>query len=80
MAFPMVDFTIRWLKTRCTRPDWTQFSRLRYTLRLVKILAALLPDESVDGPEERLEGGISTLPLSYKPWHSAGLAEAEGPD
>jgi hypothetical protein len=42
------------------RPDWTTPERLAYTKRLARILAYLLPEE--------LHGGISTSPLSYKPW------------
>jgi sugar phosphate isomerase/epimerase len=41
-------------------PDWRDEERVLYTLQLMKIAAALLP---ADG-----EGGISTVPLSYKPW------------
>ena len=44
-------------------PDWRAAQRLEYTLRLVDILARLLPPG--------LEGGISTVPLSYKPWIAA---------
>jgi hypothetical protein len=43
------------------RPDWTEAARLDYTLRLARLLAALLPPE-LDS------GSVSTLPLSYKPW------------
>jgi sugar phosphate isomerase/epimerase len=41
-------------------PDWRDVERVAYRLRLVRILAALLPDG--------LDGSISTSPLSYKPW------------
>lgn len=50
------------VKDQVYAPDWTHPERLNYTLRLIHILAALLPDS--------IEGGISTLPLSYKPWHT----------
>jgi hypothetical protein len=49
------------VKDRVYAPDWTSGNRTNYTLQLVHILAELLP--------EAIEGGISTLPLSYKPWH-----------
>jgi len=41
-------------------PDWRNEARLAYTLDLVQVLAGLLP--------EGAQGGISTMPLSYKPW------------
>ena len=44
-------------------PDWQTGERVDYTLRLVEILRQLLP--------EHLDGGISTLPLSYKKWVNA---------
>jgi hypothetical protein len=37
-----------------------------YTLRLVEILRRVLPEE--------LDGGVSTCPLSYKPWHQDSSA------
>jgi len=48
------------VKDQVHTPDWTTDDRLNYTLRLFHILAKLLP--------ENMEGGISTSPLSYKPW------------
>src|SRR5690606_5456948 len=45
-------------------PDWTTAERVAYTIRLFRILAALLP--------EGMEGGVSTSPLSYKIWHRCG--------
>ena len=41
-------------------PDWREEERVAYTLRLIAILAALLPDG--------VAGSISTSPLSYKAW------------
>jgi hypothetical protein len=41
-------------------PDWRDEERVQYTLRLAKILAALLPDG--------MDGSISTSPLAYKTW------------
>ena len=59
-GFPYGSFHHQVIKDRVYAPDWTQTERLDYTLRLVKILAALLP--------AGMHGGISTVPLSYKPW------------
>jgi hypothetical protein len=44
-------------------PDWTNDARLNYTLDLMEVLRGLLPDG--------VDGGISTMPLSYKPWSNA---------
>lgn len=44
-------------------PDWQTGERVDYTLQIVEILRQLLP--------EHLDGGISTLPLSYKKWVNA---------
>ncbi len=59
-GFPYGGFHQQGVKDRVYAPDWSQQERLDYTIRLARILAALLP--------EGMEGGISTLPLSYKPW------------
>ncbi|MBW4636727.1 MAG: metabolite traffic protein EboE [Gloeocapsa sp. UFS-A4-WI-NPMV-4B04] len=59
-GFPYGGFHNKVVKDQVYAPDWSKQERLDYTLRLVKILAALLP--------EGMDGGISTLPLSYKPW------------
>ncbi|MFB2981801.1 metabolite traffic protein EboE [Microseira sp. BLCC-F43] len=59
-GFPYGGFHHQVVKDQVYAPDWSKRERLDYTLRLVKILAFLLP--------EGMDGGISTLPLSYKPW------------
>lgn len=59
-GFPYGGFHHQIVKDQVYVPDWSVQERLKYTLNLTKILAALLP--------EGLDGGISTLPLSYKPW------------
>lgn len=59
-GFPYGSFHRQVVKDQVYSPDWFTRDRLRYTQRLVKILAALLPDG--------IEGSISTLPISYKPW------------
>lgn len=61
-GFPYGGFHNKVVKDQVYAPDWSKQERLDYTLRLVKILAALLPEE--------MDGGISTVPLSYKPWLS----------
>jgi hypothetical protein len=59
-GFPFGGFHHQTVKDRVYTPDWSKPERLAYTQRLIGILAALLP--------EGIDGGISTLPLSYKPW------------
>lgn len=59
-GFPYGGFHHQVVKDQVYAPDWSMPERLEYTLRLAKILAFLLP--------EGMDGGISTLPLSYKPW------------
>ncbi|MEL6880989.1 MAG: metabolite traffic protein EboE [Cyanobacteria bacterium J06607_10] len=61
-GFPYGGFHHQVVKDKVYAPDWTRIERLHYTLRLTEILAVLLP--------EGMDGGISTLPLSYKPWHT----------
>jgi hypothetical protein len=61
-GFPFGGFHHQVVKDKVYAPDWSERSRLDYTLNLIKILAILLPDG--------IDGGISTLPLSYKPWHA----------
>lgn len=59
-GFSYGDFHGETVKDAVHHPDWTTSARLNYTLRLFRILAELLP--------EGTEGGISTSPISYKPW------------
>jgi hypothetical protein len=59
-GFPYGGFHHQVVKDNVYAPDWSSSERLNYTLRLVEILAFLLPPD--------IDGGISTLPLSYKPW------------
>jgi hypothetical protein len=65
-GFPYGGFHDTIVKDQVHAPDWTTTDRLEYTLRLFDILSKLLP--------HGLPGGISTSPLSYKPWHAAGAA------
>jgi sugar phosphate isomerase/epimerase len=59
-GFPHGTFHGQPVKADVHAPDWSSEERVRYTLRLAEILAALVPDG--------VEGTISTSPLSYKPW------------
>ncbi|RAJ10763.1 hypothetical protein LX64_00370 [Chitinophaga skermanii] len=59
-GFPFGGFHGTVVKDKVHEPDWRTPERVNYTIRLFRILAALLP--------EGTEGGISTSPLSYKPW------------
>ena len=59
-GFPFGSFHHQVVKDKVYAPDWTKSDRLDYTLRLIDILSVLLP--------EKIDGGISTLPISYKPW------------
>ena len=59
-GFPYGGFHGQRVKDHVHQPDWTTTERLEYTLLLFDQLAELLP--------EGMEGGISTSPLSYKPW------------
>lgn len=64
-GFPYGGFHHTRVKDQVHAPDWTTDDRLQYTLRLFHILAQLLP--------EGMEGGISTSPLSYKPWFDSKI-------
>ena len=59
-GFPYGDFHGQVVKDKVYMPDWRTRERVDYTIRLIDILAALLP--------AGMDGGISTSPLSYKPW------------
>jgi sugar phosphate isomerase/epimerase len=59
-GFPYGTFHGTPVKADVHAPDWRDEERVAYTLRLVRILARLLPAD--------LDGSISTSPLSYKAW------------
>jgi hypothetical protein len=67
-GFPYGPFRGPSVKAAVFTPDWRDKARVAYTERLIKILAFLLPPE--------MEGSISTLPLSYKPWIASGDTQA----
>lgn len=68
-GFPYGGFHHTRVKDQVHAPDWTTEERVEYTLRLAKIISQLLPDD--------VDGGISTSPLSYKPWFTAAEARKD---
>ena len=62
-GFPYGPFHGTPVKANVYAPDWRDEARVRYTQDLVTILHELLP--------EGIDGGVSTAPLSYKPWMEA---------
>jgi len=65
-GFPYGGFHNTRVKDQVHAPDWTTRARVDYTLRLAEILSQLLPED--------MDGGISTSPLSYKPWFADATA------
>ncbi len=59
-GFPYGPFHGTPVKASVYAPDWRDEARVEYTRDLIRILAALLPPG--------VEGGVSTAPLTYKPW------------
>jgi sugar phosphate isomerase/epimerase len=59
-GFPFGPFHGTPVKANVYAPDWRDPARVQYTLDLIQILTKLLP--------AGLDGGVSTAPLSYKPW------------
>jgi hypothetical protein len=55
------------VKANVYAPDWRDEARVAYTIDLIRVLQALLP--------EGLDGGVSTTPLSYKAWMADAAAE-----
>ncbi|MDO1445620.1 metabolite traffic protein EboE [Rhodocytophaga aerolata] len=68
-GFPYGGFHRQVVKDAVYAPDWRTEERVAYTIRLCHILAYLLP--------EGMEGGISTVPVSYKPWFKSENARKE---
>ena len=66
-GFPYGSFHGKVVKDRVYAPDWRTRERVDYTIRLARILAALVPDG--------MAGSISTSPLSYKPWLDGSATE-----
>lgn len=65
-GFPYGGFHGQRVKDDVHRPDWTTPERRDYSIRLAHILAELLGIS----PFPDLQGGISTSPVSYRPWHT----------
>jgi hypothetical protein len=63
-GFPYGNFHGQRVKENVYHPDWTKPERLSYTLDLFRILSSLIP--------EGVDGSVSTLPASFKEFHSAG--------
>ena len=66
-GFPYGNFHGQRVKEKVYQPDWTEPARLSYTITLFEILAFL----QVKGSE----GSVSTLPASFKEFHSGDLPE-----
>ncbi len=67
-GFPYGGFHNTVVKGNVHAPDWLTDERVSYTNNLFTILAELLP--------KGMEGGISTSPVSYKPWYEGEEAKA----
>ena len=59
-GFPHGSFHGVPVKANVYAPDWREEARVEYTLDLIQVLRGLLPEGG--------DGGVSTAPLSYKPW------------
>ena len=64
-GFPYGAFHGRTVKEDAYKPDWSDPLRLSYTDCLADTLCALLP--------EGLEGSVSTVPCTFKPWAEGRL-------
>ena len=67
-GFPYGPFHNTPVKADVYAPDWQTDARVEYTRDLITILAKLLP--------RGVDGGVSTAPLTYKPWMPAAGADA----
>jgi sugar phosphate isomerase/epimerase len=63
-GFPHGSFHRSVVKADVYAPDWRDPERVRYTTDLIDILSVLVPDD--------VDGGVSTVPLSYKAWIGDG--------
>lgn len=59
-GFPYGRFHAGPVKEKVYAPDWRTPERLHYTMQLADLLAGWLPEE--------VDGSISTVPCSFKPW------------
>ncbi len=60
-GFPYRGFQAERVKLEVYRPDWSRRERLEHTLRLARVLAALLPDDAA-------RGSVSSLPFGWRAW------------
>jgi sugar phosphate isomerase/epimerase len=67
-GFPYGPFHGTPVKASVYAPDWRHDERVDYTLDLIEIVRATMP--------AGVDGGVSTAPLSYKPWLAAAEAGA----
>jgi len=67
-GFPYGAFHGAPVKADVYAPDWRSDARVRYTLDLIEILSRLVPDH--------VDGGVSTVPLTYKSWMPAKSSDA----
>jgi sugar phosphate isomerase/epimerase len=67
-AFPYGGFHAARVKENVYRPDWLARARLDHTLRVARVLAALLPEGE--------RGTISTLAGTFDPWRRGPEVEA----
>ena len=66
-GFPHGSFHRSVVKADVYAPDWRDSERVRYTTDLIDILSVLVPDD--------VDGGVSTVPLSYKAWVGDGSTD-----
>jgi hypothetical protein len=59
-AFPYGRFHEEEVKATVYAPDWRTDQRTSYTMQVADVLSSMLP--------EAIEGSISTVPGSFKPW------------
>jgi hypothetical protein len=67
-GFPYGPFHGTHVKAAVYAPDWRDDARVQYTLDLIRIVRALVP--------RGLDAGVSTAPMSYKPWMAAADGDA----
>ncbi|MDH3451352.1 MAG: metabolite traffic protein EboE [Gammaproteobacteria bacterium] len=67
-GFPYGAFHGQKVKEGAYRPDWSDPARLHYSNALARLLASLLPDG--------IDGSVSTVPGTYKPWANGGAIDA----
>jgi len=66
-GFPHGRFHGPGVKEKVYQPDWRATERRDYTILLADILVDLLP--------EGIDGSVSTVPCSFKPWITTGADE-----